>query len=306
MSRRSFVGLFTIILIIISSSASIWNASAMVESISESSNEINQDVDVEQAIFAPGTINMTQLNLYDYYDTISSGHRFHWKITDLERTENFHISEGDKKLKQGDRINLIMGGDPWLQRTEPHSWAQVYVNDVMARFDTDAETGQAIYKFIQPLGIDLVETFTSAEFNYTANYTAMGNDGYFNYLENSPFYNQSQYGYWTFESNIVTYQNTIISDISNVTDITLIYERSTGFLNEMYYSASFTNSTGSFAGANLTLIRLHGWGLPYYITTWVVWIPIILVLVGLIVAIRFQAFQRLKLYFEARKLARRD
>jgi len=304
MSRRSFVGLLTILLIVASSSASIWSASAMVENLNDSNSEINLvDEEIVETINAPDVINMTQLNLYDYYETISSGHRFHWKITTLERTENFHITEGDKRLKEGDRINLIMGGDPWLQRTEPHSWAQIYVNDVMARFPTEDLSGQAIYKFIQPLALNLFENYTSPELNYTANYTAMGNEGYFNYLENSPFIDNSL---WTFEEDLVTYENTIISEINNVTEIKLIYDRPTGFLNEMYYSASFLNATGSPVGANITLIRLHGWGLPYYITTWVVWIPIILLLVGLIVAIRFQAFQRLKLYLEARKLAKRE
>jgi hypothetical protein len=169
----------------------------------------------------------------------------------------------------------------------------------MARYSTDAAAGRAIYKYMQPIGLDLFEENAT----YTANYTDMGSEGFFNYLENSPYVDNTQ---WTFEDSLVTYENTVVTEVNNVTDITLVFDRPTGFLNEMYYSASFINGSGFFAGVNLTIIRLHGWGLPYYITTWVVWIPIILVLVGVIVAIRMHAFQRLKLYLEARKLAKRD
>ncbi len=297
MSRRSFIGLFTILLIVGSSSARMWAASALVDNISEPS--LNVEGDIESAINAPNSINMSQLDLYDYNDNVRSDKRFKWKIIDLERTENFHIKEGDKKLKQGDNIILIMGGDPWLQRTEPHSWGQLYVNDVMARYPSDDAAGRAIYKYMQPIGLNLVEEAGGVIYNYTA----MGNEGYFDYLENSQFFDRT---HWTFEDNLVIYENTIISEVNNITEITLTFDRASGLLNEMDYSASFINGTGFIAGANLTLIRLHGWGLPYYITTWVVWIPIILVIVGVIVAFRLHAFQRLKLYLEARKLAKRD
>ena len=328
MNKHSFIGLFTILLILGSSLAQMMSASALTNQINNIYPKLNAEGDIEESINAPYTVNMTQLALYDYYDTVKSDKRFKWKVTELERTENFAIKEGDKKLKQGDNIILIMGGDPWLQRTEPYSWAQIYVNDVMARYPNDNLHGQAIYKYLQPIRIDLLENFTNIayyngssflnyyanNFNYTQNfwddyggkvynYTSMGNTGFFNYVENSPFINRS---YWSFSDNVVTYENRMISEINNVTEITLIYDRATGLLNEMDYSASFINGSGYIAGVNLTMIRLHGWGLPYYITTWVVWIPIILFVVGLIVAIRFQAFQRLKLYLEARKLARRE
>ncbi|MCE7742953.1 MAG: hypothetical protein GOP50_10900 [Candidatus Heimdallarchaeota archaeon] len=326
MSRRGYIGLFTILLILGSSSARIWTASALVDNQDDFNLALNAEGDVEESINAPSTVNMSQLDLYDYYETVKADRRFKWKITELERTENFHLKEGDKKLKEGDKIILIMGGDPWLQRSQPHSWGQIYVNDVMARYTSDTATGRAIFKFLQPVGINYIENFTSTyynsseflndyenNYNYTDfladyygniyNYTDMGSEGFFNYVETSPFINRT---FWTFEENLVTYENTIISEVNNITEITLVFDRPTGLLNEMYYSASFINGSEYFAGVNLTLIRLHGWGLPYYITTWVVWIPIILVVVGIIVAFRLHAFQRLKLYLEARKLAKRD
>ncbi len=328
MNRRSFVGLFAILVILGSSSAKTWGASALMDQIDDNTPTFNAEGDVEHSIVAPNTVNMSQLDLYDYYGSVSSDKRFKWKITHLERTDNFHIQEGDKKLKQGDKIILIMGGDPWLQRTEPHSWCQIYVNDVMARYTDDNAHGRAVFKFIQPVALNLLENFTnilyyntssfinyySNNFNYTQNfwndyggniynYTDLGNEGFFSYMETSPFVNRE---YWTFDEDLIIYTNTIISEVNNVTEVTLIYDRATGFLNEMEYSTSFINGSGFFAGANLSLVRLHGWGLPYTITTWVVWIPIILFIVGLIVAVRLHAFQRLKLYLEARKIAKRD
>ena len=299
MSRRSFFGLFTILVILSSSSAQIWSAAALIDNLNSTTPSIKAEGDIEESINAPNTVNMSQLDLYDYYDNVKSDRRFKWKITSLERTDNFHIKEGDKKLKDGDKIILVMGGDPWLQRTEPYSWGQLYVNDVMARYPSDTAHGRAIYKYLQPVGINLLENNSGIYYNYTA----LGNEGFFAYMEYSIYVDRS---YWTFGDTTITYQNTMISEVNNVTEITLIYDRTTGLLNEMYYSASFINGSDYFAGVNLTMIRLHGWGLPYNITTWVVWVPLLLILVGFIVAIRFHAFQRLKLYLEARKLAKRD
>ncbi len=299
MNRSSFIGLFTILLFISSISSQVWFASSLVETLDDTNPSLDAEGDIEAIITAPNTVNMSQLNLYDYYENVRADRRFKWHIAELERTDNFHIREGDKKLKKGDNIILIMGGNPWLQRTEPQSWGQLYVNDVMARYPNDASAGMAIYKYLQPIGLNLAENYSGEFYNYTA----MGNEGFFYYMEYSEYFNRT---FWAFNDQIVTYHNTIISQVNNKTDITLIFDRATGLLNEMYYSAIFINGSGYPAGANLTMIRLHGWGLPYYITTWVVWIPLILILVGVIVAIRYNAFQRLKLYFEARKLAKRD
>lgn len=304
MNRRSIIGLFAILLITSSSSASIWFASAFVETQQSSNPSLNQieDYHIQESITAPNTINMSQLASYDYYESVRADRNFKWKITELEKTDDFHISEGDKHLKKGDNIILRLGGNPWLQRTEPDAWGQLYVNDVMARYPTVEATGRAIYKYLQPIGLSLIEEYLGETYNYTD----MGNEGYFEYLENSPYVDNTG---WTFDEELAYYENTMITEINNVTEISLIFDKTIGLLNEMYYSASFTNlinGTTTFSGVNLTMVRLHGWGLPYYITTWVVWIPIILVLIGLIVAIRMQAFQRLKLYLEARKLAKRD
>lgn len=299
MNRSSFIGLFAILLIISSTSSQVWFASALVETLDNINPNLDAEGDIEAIINAPNTVNMSQLDLYNYYENVRSDRRFKWHIAELERTDNFHIREGDKKLKKGDNIILIMGGNPWLQRTEPHSWAQIYVNDVMARYPSPLSAGMAIYKYLQPTGLILTENNSGTFYNYTA----MGNEGFFYYMEYSAYFNRT---FWAFTDQTVTYHNTMISQVDNKTDITLIFDRATGLLNKMYYSAMFINGSGYPAGVNLTMIRLHGWGLPYYITTWVVWIPLILILVGLIIAIRYNAFQRLRLYLEARKLAKRD
>ena len=71
-----------------------------------------------------GTLESLELATYDWYlrlqpkisvsnsriillaisENDSKDKRFKWKITELERTDNFHVLEGDKKLKQGDKI----------------------------------------------------------------------------------------------------------------------------------------------------------------------------------------------------------
>ncbi|MHA1198440.1 MAG: hypothetical protein ACTSQF_03715, partial [Candidatus Heimdallarchaeaceae archaeon] len=219
MSRRGFIGLFTILLILGTSSTRIWSASALVNN-QDFKPVLNLEGDVEDSLVAPDSVNMTQLDLYDYYENVKSSKRFKWKITELERTDNFHIREGDKKLKKGDKIIVIMGGDPWLQRTEPHSWAQIYVNDVMARYPSDAANGRALFKYLQPVGLNLIENYTGEVYNYTG----MGNEGFFNYKETSPYVNRT---FWTFEGNLVTYHNTIISEVNNITEITLVFDRPT-------------------------------------------------------------------------------
>ncbi len=322
MKLGRFVGLFTVLIILSSSSINMWTASALYNHIQNNEYELNNDI--EQSINAPGIVNMSQLYQYEYHEDIKGSRRFKWKIETLERTDNFHIAEGDKKIKIGDKIILLIGTDPSLQLDQPHSWCLIYVNDVMARYSNDFEHGRAVFKFLQPIGIDHWDNFTNEYYNspaflnyYEENYnftdfavthynqTFFYNETSFSdYLARSPYINTTR---WTvLEDDTVVYTNTIISEINNITQIEIIYDKDTGLSNRMYYSASFINGTGHFAGVNMSLIRLHGWGLPYTITTWVVWIPILLITVGLIVAIRLRAFQRLKLYLEARKIAKKD
>ena len=258
----------------------------------QTSKVTNTTEDYYEALYAPETFNVTFLNDVTYGPAVKDNAKMKWKVQDYERTDNFNIAEGDKNLKSGDTINLQIGSDPYLQLPNVDAWAQIYINDVMARYPNLNNRILAVFKFILPITLDLYEQGV----NYTE-------ESYFFYLENSIAVDQS---YWSFDDNIVTYNYTTITEVNNVTDITIIYDRETGIMNQMFYSARFTNETGHFAGANFTLTRTHGWGLAYKVSTLVVWIPIIILVIGLIVAIRVHAFQRFKLYLEARKIVRRE
>lgn len=243
-----------------------------------------------ESLLAPETFNLTFLNDVTYGPSVKKDAKLKWKVQNYDRTDNFNIAEGDKNLKSGDTIILQIGSNPYLQLPNVDAWAQIYVNDVMARFPNLNARILAVFKFILPITLDL--------FEHDVNYT-----DYFYYLENSVAVDQS---YWTFEEKTVTYNYTSVTEVNNVTDISIVYDRETGVMNQMFYSARFTNETGHFAGANFTLTRTHGWGLPYNVSTLVVWIPLLVLAIALIVAIRVQAFQRFKLYLEARKILKRD
>ncbi|MBY8999774.1 MAG: hypothetical protein KGD64_02565 [Candidatus Heimdallarchaeota archaeon] len=253
---------------------------------------------IDRRLLTSETFNTTFLNDVTYDPSVNKDTTFKWKVGDYERTDNFNIAEGDKNLKSGDTINVMIGADPYLQLPHVDAWCQIYINDVMARYPTVNDQIAAFFKYIQPTSLDFTENIT--EFY---NFTALGNEGYFSYIENSAAVNHS---FWTLEEKLVTYSYSTVTEVNNITEITLIYNRNTGLMDEMFYSASFTNSTGHFAGANFSLTRLHGWGLPYNISTLVIWIPIIIVIVSLIVAIRLHLFQKIKLNLESRKIARRE
>ena len=165
----------------------------------------------------------------------------------------------------------------------------------MARYPTEGLHVAAAYKYFLPMQLN----FTADGYNYEVS-------DYFEYLETSPEVNQT---IWSFDEDTATYSNVFITQISNRTELEIIYDKKTGFMNEFHYSASYIsqqNGTTTLEGANMTIVRLHGFGLRYNITTWVVWIPVLLFVVAIILAIRFRIFQRFKLYREARKLAQRD
>ena len=258
----------------------------------QTSKITNTTEDCYESLLAPGTFNLTFLNDVTYGPSVKNNAILKWKVQNYERTDNFNIAEGDKNLKSGDTINLQIGADPYLQLPNVDAWAQIYINDVMARYPNLNSRIIAVFKYIQPITLDL--------FEQSVNYSV---ETYFYYLENSPAVDQS---YWTFEEKTVSYNYTTVTEVNNVTDIKMVYDRETGVMDQMFYSARFTNETGHFAGANFTLTRTHGWGLAYNVSTLVVWIPIVLLVIGLIVAIRMHAFQRLKLYIEARKIVRRE
>ena len=292
MKKAKLFGLLSILTFI---SLALSNASFGTAMYEKAANLPSSTEQIYRSIIAPETFNTTFLNYVTYDSAVSKDKTIKWKVGNYERTDNYNIAEGDKNLKNGDKINLLIGTDPYLQLPNVNAWCQIYINDVMARYPTVNDNIAAFFKFILPIGLDFYED--------GINYTSYEDEGYFHYIETSDAVNHSL---WILEEKLVTYSYTIVTEENNVTEITSIYNRNSGMLDRMYYSASFTNSTGHFAGANFTLTRLHGWGLTYNVSTLFIWIPIIIVVVGLIVAIRMHLFQRFKMYLEARKIARRD
>ncbi len=301
MNSKRIFGILSVLLFfnLVVFNASI--GSAMFDK-STPSNQIspNQSVvnpgDLTETIFVPDTMNITNdfLNILGYHQTLNEDKKIRWKINTYEKTDNFHLSEGDKKLKSGDTILVQIETDPSKSRTRVHEWCSVYVNDVNARYPSTDLHKLAVYKFLQPLTINITEDFI----DYTNHV-----DGYFGYLANSVNVNHT---IWEVQEDVLIYHNTVYSEISNKTIITLEFDKKTGFLNDMNYEMYYTNTTGHFAGANFSLIRLHGWGLPYTTTTWVVWIPIILLFTSLIVALQLRVFQKIKIYRESKKHAQRE
>lgn len=259
-------------------------------------NEIIDPGDLTESINVPETMNVTNefLNKLGYHPSLNEDKKIRWKINHFIKTDNFHLAEGDKNLKSGDTILVQIESDPSRSLSRVHEWCSIYVNDVSARFPTTNLHKSAAFKFLQPLTINITENFM----DYTNH-----PDGYFGYLSESDTVNHT---IWEVQDDFVIYENTVYSEISNKTVISLVFDKKTGLLNDMNYEMYFSNATGHFAGANISLIRLHGWGLPYTTTTWVVWIPIILVFAGLILAFQFRVFQKLKIYRESRKLAKRE
>lgn len=289
MKKAKVFGILSILTftILVFNNASI--GSAMYQ---QTSNVSKTTENIYEALFPPETLNMVFLNNVTYDPSIKKDAKLKWKVQDYEKTDNFNIAEGDKNLKSGDTIILEIGTDPYLQLPNVESWCQIYVNDVMARYDPTSLQIFAVFKYFLPISLDFYENGV----NYTE-------ESYFFYLETSTAVNQS---YWTFEDKKVTYNHTLRTEVNNVTDITIVFDRESGLMDQLFYSASFVNGTGYFAGVNFTLTRLHGWGLAYNISTLVIWIPLLLMVVALIVAIRLHLFQRFKLYLEARKIVRRE
>ncbi len=268
------------------------NASQGVAMYQQASNVSSTTEDFYERIVAPETFNVTFLNDVTYDPSIKKDAKIKWKVQDFERTDDFNIAEGDKNLKNGDTIILQIGSDPYLQLPNVEAWCQIYINDVMARYDPTSLQVLAVFKYTLPITLDFYE--------HGVNYTE---ESYFYYLENSTAVDRT---YWTFEEKKVIYNYTSITEVNNVTDISMVYDRESGLMDQLFYSARFINGTGHFSGANFTLTRTHGWGLAYNISTLVVWIPIMIVIIGLIVAIRIHLFQRIKLYIEARKIVRKE
>ena len=232
----------------------------------------------------PGNVNISYLENYTYHADVRKDKTFVWKVTSLEKTSNFHVAEGDKKIKKGDKIKVKIAAPPDKDIAGIDDWALIYVNDVAAGYSTTNEHIFAFWKYILPAAVNITE------------------DGYF-YQVIDIYDKLGDIEGWSLSGN--PSYNVTITDGGNVTYLSMVYDRSTGLLNELHLEAKYSIN-GRFAGANMTLIRLHGWGLPYYTSTMVVWIPLMTFFVLLIIALRLKLFQKLKLYFEARKLAKRE
>jgi hypothetical protein len=300
MKKRTIIGIFFAVTFLGLILFNTWSSAAVYDEATK--DKITPAREIVEAFTAPSIINDTPdfLGRLEYDSSVVSDKRLKWKITEYEKTSNFHITEGDKKLKDNDKVIITIGANPELQLPDVHSWCLVYVNDVMARYHSTEDHRLAVFKYMQPIKInvsgfsDVYDIWDDEADNIM---------GFFDYLERSTLTDSN---IWTFEDKVAKYNYTLITENNNVTEINLTFDKKTGFLNEMDYRVSFINGTGSPAGVNLSIIRLHGFGLTYNISTWLIWTPIIILTVALIVAIRMRLFQRLRLYREAKKLAKRE
>ncbi len=294
MKKKTIVGIFFAVIFLSLTFFNSWSNAAVYDEATR--DKITPMRDIVRPFTAPSIMNDTGdfLSRVEYDSSLVSDKRIKWKIVGYEKTSNFHITEGDKKLKANDKIIITIGANPQLQLPDVHSWCLVYVNDVMARYHSNEDHRLAVFKYIQPTRINVT--------GFTDIYE-IGFIDFFEYLERSTAVDQSM---WTFEDKVAIYNYTLITENNNVTKIQLTFDKKSGFLNEMEYRVSYINGTGDPAGVNISLVRLHGWGLQYNISTWLIWTPIIMLTVGLIVAIRMRLFQRYRLHREARKLMKRE
>ncbi|MCG3216527.1 MAG: hypothetical protein KAS63_07375 [Candidatus Heimdallarchaeota archaeon] len=294
MKNTRTLGTISLLLFLGMISYHVMVSSAIYEQIDINSNTL--DFAVNNTIKAPGSFNTSLLEDVTYNPNVRKSMRFNWKIISLEKTIDFHLIEGDKRLKKNDKIILLIGTNPELQLSDVHDWCQIYVNDVMTRYPTESQHTDAAFKYLLPLTLNYSK---SASSNYSIG-------DYFEYLATSPDVNRT---IWTVDDKLAVYENTVYTEQGNRTILKIKYDNKTRFMNELNLQAiytTFVNGTAGTAGANMTMIRLHGFGLRYNITTWVVWIPVILFLTALIVSIRYRVFQRYKIYRESKKLAQRE
>ncbi|NPD87659.1 MAG: hypothetical protein HGN29_02980 [Asgard group archaeon] len=305
MKKRIIVGIFFTVTFLSSMFFNTWTNAAVYDETT--GNKITPQREIVKAFAAPGIMNDTTgfLSRMEYDNSIITDKRFKWQIAKYEKTSNFHITEGDKKIKANDKIIVIIGANPLLQLPDVHSWCLVYVNDVMARYHSNEEHRLAVFKYIQPARINITGYDLSEEINFEL-LDLVDDDGYinyFDYLEHSLYVDRSM---WTFEEKVAIYNYTLITETNNVTEMELTFDKRSGFLNEMDYRVSYINGTGAPAGVNISLVRLHGFGLRYNISTWLIWTPILILTIALIVALRMRLFQRYKLHREAIKLSKRE
>lgn len=280
------------------------------------SNKLNaNEEDITDKLFTPFILDPDMVRNASYHKSVKKDKNFNWKVTEIDQSLDsrgdpfFHVQEADKNLKINDKLIVQVRGEAqYKDRTHPEAWSIIYINDVQARYDGDWEEIEALYRFVAPYSLNI----TQGDPN---NYSVVR---YFDWVNASIWDVDSDAGIAT----IVTTKYTIDSvsyivdgslneteqlwvQLYNSTSITLIYDIETSILNEMYYNATFSVN-GEPYSASFTLIKTHGWGLLYTTSTLVVWIPMIAFFVFLIVALRLRLFQKIKLYFEARKLSQRE
>lgn len=290
-------------------------SSALIQDTIVSNNLNANEEDLSDQIFTPFILDPDMVRNASYHKSVKKDRNFNWKIAEIEQSLDsrgepfFHIQEADKNLKKNDKLIVQVRGEAqYKDRAHPEAWSIIYVNDVQARYDGDWEEINALYRYIAPYSLNITEGDPS-------NYSVVR---YFDWVNASIWDVDNDAGIAT----IVTTKYTIDSisyivdgslneteelwvQIYNSSSITLIFDVETSILNELYYSANFSINGDPYS-ASFTLIKTHGWGLPYYTSTLVVWIPIIIFFVLVVIALRLRLFQKIKLYFEARKLIQRE
>ena len=290
-------------------------SSALIQDTSVSNKLKANEGDITDKLFSPFIIDPDMVRNASYHKSVKKDKNFNWKITEIEQSLDsygnpfFHVQEADKNLKIGDKLIVQVRGEaPDKDRTHPEAWSIIYINDVQARYDGNWEEIDALYRFIAPYSLNITEGGPS-------NYSVIE---YFDWVNESIWDLDRDAGIATINTtkytidSITYYVDGALNETEqvwvqeyNTSLITLIYDIETSILNEMYYSAYYSIN-GEPYSANFTLIKTHGWGLRYTTSTLVVWIPIIAFFVLLVIALRVRLFQKIKLYFEARKLVQRE
>ncbi len=268
-------------------------------------------------------VSQRYLSAYTYCAQVKNGRAINFHIKKLAMSPGVYIQEGDKKLKRGDAIHIRFEADPYMNLNHPDQWALIYVNDVKALYPKDSDQIARFFHYVLPLTINIsnVDIASGMDGSMFGDYpigTTVVN--FFDFVKYFNEQGNADYQGWDFSqaaSGVVLYEydqsyainpniNISVHYDSDIAHHKLIYDKGTGMLNEYIYTEVYSLNNEVVATANLTLIRSHGWGLPYNVSTWVVWGPIIILTVLLIVAIKMQVIQRIKIYFEAKKLAKRE
>ncbi|MHA1400676.1 MAG: hypothetical protein ACTSQE_10040 [Candidatus Heimdallarchaeaceae archaeon] len=303
MNKSKVFGILVIIsMVCMSFTSSMTNSIAYNQIISE--EKLNATTRAPHDI-----ISQDYLTAFSYPKQVRSGRTIKFSVKTLERTPTVHILEGDKKIKKGDAIIIRIEADPYLNLNHPDEWALIYVNDVKALYSRGEYQVARFFHYILPTTVNLtyVDFASDLDGSMFGDYPIGTTEiDFFDFVKYFSDQADPNFQGWTFEDNAVIYEYEEVLAEGNVTHTKLIYDRETHLLNEYIYSEIYTVAGKTVASANMTLIRTHGWGLPYNVSTLVVWVPIGVFCFALVIAIRLNVFQRIKIYFEAKKLAQRE